>query len=319
MERRLPKKTLLCLLAVFGSVSSYAAHYTSGRQISSSATSISLHATRQSPSDLEITGMVSGLAQGSIGYITYRDLKTLPQVTVTVSDDLNFPGETISVTGIYLDVLAHALSALPASDLIDTLCTDHYRGHFPATYIAAHKPIFALKINGERAGKWAAQTHQEDPGPYFITYSHFVSVFRVLSHEDKPQLPINITRLNFTATALTFAAIAPHGNFPPDSPVQQGFTIAKQNCLRCHNQGPYGGTKAGRDWNSLSTWAREQPDFFAAYIHNAKSIEPHTHMPANLEYDATTLNALTAYFQTFTQGASTKSTAHGPSQESTPK
>jgi mono/diheme cytochrome c family protein len=256
--------------------------------------------------------MVSDLAQGAIGYITYSDLRTLRQVTVTVRDDLNFPGQTITVTGIYLDVLAHAIGALPSSDLIDTLCTDHYRGHYPATYIAAHKPIFALRINGLPTRKWAAQTHLEDPGPYFITYAHFVPTFQILSHEDKPQTPINITRLNFTTTALTFAAIQPRGSFPADSPVQQGFAIAKQNCLRCHNQGPYGGTKAGRDWFALSTWAREQPAFFAAYIHNPQSIEPHTHMPANPAYDAATLAALTAYFQTFTADVSAKNKVRGP-------
>jgi hypothetical protein len=307
MERRLPKKILLCLFVIGAASAAEAALYAQDRS-AASATSISLHTTRQSPSDLEISGMVSGLAAGSIGYVSYSQLKTLPQINATIQDDLSFPGRTITVSGIYLSVLARALGALPASDLIDSLCTDHYRGHFPAAYIATHHPILALKINGRETSKWAAETQHEDPGPYFITYEHFIPSFQVLSHHDKPQLPINITRLNFTTAALTFRTITPPGNFPANSPVEEGFTIAKQNCFRCHNQGPYGGTKGGRDWLALSTWAREQPAFFTAYIHNSKLIEPHTHMPANPDYDAATLAALTAYFQTFTTNTNKTST-----------
>jgi mono/diheme cytochrome c family protein len=274
-----------------------------------------LHATRLLSTDLEITGMVAGLEPGSAAYIRYADLARLPQVHATVADDPDYPGVTMHATGVYLDVLAKAVGALPSSDLIDALCTDRYRSHYPADAIAAHHPFLALTLDGLTPAAWAARTHQYDPAPYLILYSHFTPAFRVLSHIDRPQLPTNLVRLNFGTTAATFGAIAPRGDFPPNSPEQQGFAIARQNCLRCHWQGEYGGTKGGRDWTALSTWAREQPAYFAAYIHNPQAIEPHAHMPANPEYDQATLAALTAYFRTFTLPPSALNTMPHLTQE----
>ena len=276
-----------------------------------------LHSNRQSPSDLEITGMVQGVAANSAGYIRYADLARMPQVAAVIDDDQDYPGVTMHASGVYLDTLAKAIGASPSSDLIDALCTDRYRSHYPADAIAAHHPILVLKIDGMRASAWAAHAHQYDPGPYLVLYERFVPAFHVLSHVDRPQLPTNVVRLNFSTTAATFGAIAPHGSFAPDSPEQQGFVIAKQNCLRCHSQGPYGGTKSGRTWTALSTWAREQPAFFAGYIHNPKATEPHAHMPANQEYDAATLAALTAYFRTFTAPTAAAKPYKDPAQEPT--
>ncbi len=268
---------------------------------------LTLHHTRQSDDDLQVTGMLAGLPAGEAAYVPYSELASLPQVSVHVIGDENFPTppQGVLVTGVSLDVLARALGALPASDLVDALCTDDYRAHYPAGYIADHHPIFALSIEHQRAGAWAARTHQYDPSPYFITHAHFVPALNVLAHKEQPQIPTNVIRLNFSTTTLTYGAITPRGKTAESLPVQQGFTIAKQNCLRCHYQGQHGGRKSGRDWTALSTWAREQPAFFASYVHDPQAFEPHAHMPANPEYDPATLAALTAYFRTFTEGTPT--------------
>jgi mono/diheme cytochrome c family protein len=274
---------------------------------------VPLHPTRVSPSDLEVTGMIPGVQSGTVRYVKYADLASLPKVTTTMADS---PDPSIGslhsmrITGVSLEVLARALGVPPSSDLIDALCADRYRSHYPAGYIASHHPFLVLKINGVSPSTWAAHADKEDPGPYFITYDRFIPAFQVLSHKDEAQLPTNITRLNFTTASATFRAIAPPDNYPTGSPVQAGFTIAKQNCLRCHSRGLYGGTKSGLDWNTLSTWAREQPAYFARYVHNPKAVEPHARMPSNPDYDDATLAALTAYFRTFT-AESRHHAAHG--------
>jgi mono/diheme cytochrome c family protein len=108
-------------------------------------------------------------------------------------------------------------------------------------------------------------------------------------------------RLNFTTIAATYGPIKPHGDAPPNSAVAQGFVIAKQNCLRCHFLNGVGGTKSGRDWRTLATWAREQPQYFERYIHDPQAVDLHAHMEGSPTYDAATLNAITAYFRTFTE------------------
>ncbi len=248
--------------------------------------------------------MLTGLPAAATGYVHYGDLATLPQITVVIRGDENFSeiskAQPVRVTGVSLDILAKSLAAFRDSDLIDAPCSDGYRAHYPASYIALHHPILGLRIDGLIPAEWAAKTHQEDLGPYFITHDDFKPAFKILAHADQPQVPTNIVRLDFSTTAATYGAITPPGHFPPDSPEEQGFAIAKQNCLRCHNQGPYGGVKSGLTWMMLSTWAREQPAYFSAYIHNPKAMQTNAKMPGNPEYDAATLAALTAYFRTFT-------------------
>lgn len=270
---------------------------------------LGLSPTRHAVDDLEVTGMASGLQPGAVAYVSYADLAKLPQITTTIQNDSNFADQLsrgVKITGIPLDELAKALGVLPGSDLIDALCTDHYRSHYPADYIAAHHPIFALKINGQRPAAWAKLTKEYNPGPYFITHANYVPRYSVLSHQEQAQIPDNIQRINFSTVAATYGPLTPHGSYPPDSPVTQGLTIAKQNCLRCHFVNNVGGYKSGRDWRILALLSREQPQYFERYIHNPQSVDSHAHMEGNLGYDPATLAALTSYFQTYTEGTTKK-------------
>jgi hypothetical protein len=248
---------------------------------------LQLYRSRQSDNDLEVTGLINGLPPGAIGYVHYADLLALPQFSFQAQADENFaelrPKQKVEISGIYLDAT----------------CVDSYRGHYPNTYVAEHRPVLALAIDRLPTAAWARKAKQASLGPYFITYAHFTPAFKVLSHIDQAQLPSNIIRINFTTSASTFGSITPRGNFLPGSPEQHGFTIAKQNCLRCHNQGQAGGGKSGRDWLILGTWAREQPAYFANYVHNPQAFETKAKMPGNAQYDAATLAAITAYFRTF--------------------
>ena len=257
-----------------------------------------LHNTRQSSQDLEVTGLLRDLPAGQSAYIRYADLLALPQSKATIDDNPDYKGQ-LHISGVSFETLASALGVLPQSDLVDALCTDRYRSHFPAEYIAQHHPILVLTIDRKPLAAWSAATHQYDPSPYVVMYPHFIPSFKVLAHQDQPQLPDNLIRLNFTTQAATFNPLAPRGTFAPNSPELQGFAIAKQNCLRCHFLSNSGGTKSGRTWQSLGTWAREQPAFFQSYVSNPAKLEPHAHMPANPTYDQPTLAALTTYFRTF--------------------
>jgi mono/diheme cytochrome c family protein len=261
---------------------------------------IPIYPVRTAESDLAVSGRISGVPAGATGYVRYADLSSLPLTSVTIEPDEDFK-VPVRVTGVPLEVLARALDVSPGSDLISATCTDDYQGHYPADYLAEHHPLLGLTVDRQRASEWAKRTGQYDPGPYFITHAHFVPAFKVLSHADWPQVPTNVARLDFGTAAETYGAIAPRGTYAENSPQEQGFTIARQNCFRCHNQGQYGGTKAGRTWMTLSTWAREQPSYFQDYVHDPKQFEPRAKMPGNPQYDKATLEALTAYFRTFTE------------------
>ncbi len=259
-----------------------------------------LHRARHSPLDLEVGGELSGLPSSTTRYITRDDLLALPQVAFTVIDDPNFTGPT-QVSGVPLEELVRHLVASPDSDLTVAICEDQYRANYPGAYITAHHPVLVLTINGKPPAGWPkdSESHDKDMGPYMISHPRFSPTFKILAHQDEPQIPWGVVRLEFRKEKAVFGAIAPRGPHAAEPAVQDGYRIAQQNCFRCHNLGQEGGQKAGYSWVVLSAWATASPDNFAAYVRNPQAKNPYAQMPGNPTYDDATIQALLAYFRTF--------------------
>ena len=236
-------------------------------------------ALAQAPTDLQL---------GSSRFISYQDLLHLPQVSFTTSDDSNFPVPA-QVSGVPLEQLKQALHG--EGDMVVAICGDGYRSHYPAAYLTAHHPVLVLTVNGKaQEGKL---------GPYVIANPSFVPSFKVLSHSDEAQIPFQVVRLDFRKESEVFGPIAPHGDFAAGTPVMDGYTIAKQNCYRCHNMGAEGGTMASVPWPVLAALATSSPDFFARYVRNPQAVNPRSRMEGSPAYDDQTMAALEAYFSTF--------------------
>lgn len=257
-----------------------------------------LHDKRTSPGDLEIGGELGGLPASSVRYLRYEDLFGLPLETYTVSDDTNFKGKT-EITGVALTALAKLFGQTDHSDLIVAICYDKYRSNYPKDYLAAHHPILVLKINGQLRDKWPPSEYGGPLGPYLISHPEFKPSFKVLSHKDEAQIPFGVTRLDFRTESVVFGTIRPEGKWAENSPVWQGYQIARQDCFRCHGLYGEGGERASRSWLVLAAWAATDAARFQAYIHNPQSIQPGAKMPAHGDYDGPTLTALTRYFATF--------------------
>ncbi len=288
---------LLALHAIFcGSLLSYA------RSTQPRRRSPLLQPQRRSTTDLEVTGMISGISPTTHWFIPYQSLLSLPQVETTIIEDVNFSelhAPKINVSGVELSELAHIIGVLANSDMTTALCIDRYQSQLPSEFVAAHHPILVLKINGLPTSQWAKQTKNEDPGPFLITYLDFKPSFKILAHQDMPQEPTEMFLLDFGTQNEHFGPITPSGQFASDSPVMKGFAIAKENCLRCHNQGAAGGTKSGRTWSNIAAIARRNPVEFADYVRNPQKVDAKATMPGNPTYDQPTLAAITAYFQAF--------------------
>ena len=136
-------------------------------------------------------------------------------------------------------------------------------------------------------------------GPYMISHPKFTPSFKILSHADEPQIPWGVVRIELRDEHTVFGAIFPRGSLAATPMVKAGYRIAQQNCFRCHNMGGEGGQKSGTPWLVLSAWAAASPDYFAAYVRNPQTRNPHAQMPGNSGYDDVTINALAAYFRTF--------------------
>jgi len=299
----LPLVSFVCvLLAAAGAapLDSVPRRLTSTPGFGDAAANLVLHTARTSPLDLEVAGDLTGVPSGSVRYVARDELLTLPQVNFTVTDDPNFTVPT-AVSGVLLEELARRISAHPGSDLIVAVCDDLYRASYPHDYIAAHHPVLVLTINGKSPDAWPkdSEGHGVYIGPYLITHREFTPRFRILAHSEEAQIPWGVVRLEFLDEQTVLGAIAPRGPDARDAAVQDGYRIAQQNCLRCHNFGDGGGQKAGRPWLVLAAWATAKPEYFAAYVRNPQSKNAHAEMPGNPGYDAATMQALISYFRTF--------------------
>ena len=259
-------------------------------------------AQRTSPTDLEISGDIVGVPAGATRYVTREDLQTLPQVTFTVSDDTNFTGPT-QVRGVLLEDLDRALASAPDADLVVAVCDDQYHAHYPRAYLVDHHPLLVLEVSGQPPQRWpkSAEGDGQSMGPYMISHREFTPGSKILAHRDEPQVPWGVVRIEFQKEKEFFDRIAPRGPKASDADVQAGFRISRQNCLRCHNAGDAGGLNARHPWLVLSAWAVASPQYFGAYVRNPQGQNPQAKMYPNPEYDDATLQALIAYFQTFSR------------------
>jgi hypothetical protein len=245
---------------------------------------------RQAPTDLEV---------GAGQFISYQDLLGLPQVSFTTSGDSNFPLPA-RIGGVPLDELRRLLD--PKADMVVAICADGYRSNYPAAYLAAHHPVLVLTVDGKAQDGWPKTHDGGELGPYVVSNPDFAPSFKVLSHSDEAQIPFRVVRLAFRSEREVFGTIAPHGDFAPGSPVRDGYTIARQNCFRCHNDGAEGGQMASIPWPVLGAMAKTSPEFFARYVRNPQALNPQSKMAGSPEYDDQTIAALQAYFSTFAAG-----------------
>jgi mono/diheme cytochrome c family protein len=221
-------------------------------------------------------------------------------VTYTVTDDPNFAGPT-EISGVPLEQLRRSLGALPRAEMVVAICDDQYRASYPHDYLAAHHPLLVLTLNGQAPSGWPKDSggHGYDMGPYLISHPAFTPSFKIFSYADEPQIPWGVVRIELRNESTVFAAIAPRGSRASTPAVEAGYQIARQNCFRCHNLGREGGQKSGVSWRTLSRRAQTSPPYFAAYVRDPRAKNPDAQMPANSGYDDLTIEALTAYFQTF--------------------
>jgi hypothetical protein len=261
---------------------------------------IALHSERSPRGDLEVGGELKSVPPGATRYIRYQDLLSLPQETHWVTDDSNFKGK-VKIQGVSLETLVRLLgNDASAGDLmVVAICYDQYRTNYPREYLVAHHPLLALQINGQGREHWPRSENGGPLGPYLISHPSFKPAFKVLSHEDEPQIPFGVTRIELRRQSVVFGAIHPPGNWPARSAVAQGYAIAQQDCFRCHNMHGEGGTMAGNSWLQLAGDAQEDGARFKQTIRNPLSVKSDAKMPAHPDYDDATLNALLAYFKTF--------------------
>jgi mono/diheme cytochrome c family protein len=260
-----------------------------------------LRTQRTSDTDLEIGGKLGGAPADETRYLTRKALLALPQVAFTVTDDSNFKGPT-KLQGVALAELARDLGA-PGANFVVAICSDKYQANYPHEYIARHKPLLVLEVDGKAPAEWPKDPfHHTFMGPYVISQPKFTPGPNILSAKEQAQIPWGVVRLDFRDEKAVYGPIEPRGPQASDAAVQAGYRIARENCYRCHNMGSEGGQKSGLSWPILAAFATGATAKFEAYVRDPAAQNPKTQMPGQ-DYDEATMQALVAYYATFAHPA----------------
>lgn len=257
-----------------------------------------LQMQRSSAQDLEITGDLPGLTSGQSRFIRYADLAALPQATYTVKDDPDF-NRPVQLSGVSLDELISALGFAAGKQVVAAVGSDGYEGHYNTLHRAQHHPFLVLKMDGKEPAQWQRGPNGEVFAPYFIAYPEFKPAFHILTQPEEPQLPTAVSKIRFFDEGTAFAALHPSAKAPATA--LQGYRIAMTNCLRCHQGGDIGGTKSPFGWPQMGLIAQGNSSAFGKYLIQPNRVNPEATMPPNPEFDASTVAAVTAYFQSQSQ------------------
>ncbi len=256
---------------------------------------LELHATRELPTDLAITGGLAGVPAGEERFVSWSDLRALPLHELKLPAEF-FPGEQ-QVTVVFLQDFVKSLPVAPGMDTVLARCRDGYASVYRFDFIAECRPFIVLEINGLGPEKWPPPGLKFNPAPYVIsvapTVAPAVSALLDPGHK-KPWSVVSVELARFDNTfhdALSgkWANLSPRGN--------QGREIWINSCASCH-AGPgkiFGGTKSGQPFVVLETLARCEPAFFKLYVRNPKAANPSGHMEAHPHYSDDQLDALIAF------------------------
>lgn len=291
-------RNFACECAIFMlAAAAICAVYAAFMQADARSLATKLHVSRTSPSDLEVSGDIAGVAPGETRFLRRDDLLAVSQAMTIKPGDGNYTVPA-HVKAVPLEELTSALG-VPAGDMVIAICRDKYRAHYSRAYLAAHHPALVVELDGRALSDWPKDNEGNDPGPYEIAHENFKPAFKILAAGDEPQIPWGVVRLEFRDEKSVFGGIAPLGARASDGGVQDGYKIAQQNCFRCHNNGAEGGLKSGVTWTMLGAMAANSPDFFTEYVRDPQAKNPKTQMAASPKYDDVTMQALIGYFRTF--------------------
>lgn len=245
---------------------------------------VELHQARASPTDLEVTGLLRGVAAGERRWVRWEDIRRLPSRTIE-SDGEFLKGRQVLRVVLLEDLLAR-LPLAPGFDTVVAVCSDGYAAAFDAQFRQAWKPFIVVEINGTGPNAWPLPGMPSDPGPYIVSVSDAVTpgVSGLLDVPHKQ--PWGTTELHFVREADAFRSLHEGDWRALSASAERGRTLWVNSCFSCHT-GPAdatGGTRSGRPFVVLQALARHAPDHFAAYVRNPRAFAPEARMTPHAHY-----------------------------------
>ena len=259
------------------------------------AAALELHAYRQSPFDLALTGRLAGVTPGETRYVRWAELRALPVVKLRLTGEF-VPGEQ-EVTVVFLTELWKQLPRGEGADTLLASCGDGYAAVFRKDFIARDRPFLVLEINGHGPNEWPPAGLKFNPGPYVISVSAEVepAVARLLDAGHKK--PWGVTMLELANFSERFRGVF-SGAWAALSPAAaEGREIWINSCASCH-EGPagiFGGRKSGQAFAVIEAIAGYNPALFKTYVRTPKAVSAEAKMEAHPHYSDAQFDAILAF------------------------
>lgn len=256
---------------------------------------LELHRERSLPTDLAVTGKLTGVAKGETRYVRWADLRALPTTKLKLTGEF-VPGEQ-EVTALFLEDLWAALPRTADADAALATCRDGYASVYRTTFIKTYRPIVVLEINGQGPEKWPPPGLKFNPAPYVITVTKDLvpEVETLLDAGHKR--PWGTTTLEIATYAERYHDAYSGKWAVLSARAEAGREIWINSCASCHH-GPgstFGGTKSDRPFEVLAAHAGYNAAYFKKYVRAPKTAMPGATMEAHPHYTDGQLAELIAF------------------------
>lgn len=256
---------------------------------------LELHRERSLPTDLAVTGKLTGVPAGEVRYVRWADLRALPATKLKLDGEF-VKGEQ-EVTALFLADLWTALPHAADADTVLATCKDGYTSVYRGAFIQAYRPIVVLEINGQGPENWPPPGLKFNPRPYVVTVSQGIvpGVATLLDAGHKK--PWGVTTLEVATYADRYHDVYAGKWAALSARAEAGREIWINSCASCH-RGPgttFGGTKSDRPFEVLAAHAGYNAAYFKKYVRAPKSVMPGATMEAHPHYTDEQLAELIAF------------------------
>ena len=180
------------------------------------AASLQSSETRQNPLDLQVFTLDSQGIRTKTVYYSYDQLLTLPTVTVKTERDPN-TNTPATYTGVYISDLFEAFGADASFDVIGANSVGYYnKQYYDRDYLARHRPILLLKLDGKPPADWPTTEHESWLGPYCVVHESFSPAETIYGYVEQPRSVCKVVSLELTSFTQSLGRLTPKegGNDP---------------------------------------------------------------------------------------------------------
>ncbi|MEM0955109.1 MAG: cytochrome c [Pseudomonadota bacterium] len=268
--------------------------------LNAAAGELAVAKTRSLETDLEVSGLIKGLAENESGFIAHADLLKLPTETLSLKVDF-YLEPSFEVTVVFMDDVMAALPLQEGADTLLMICRDGYLTLFTEPFRAEYKPFIVLQIDGLNPPDWPETLNEQYLGPYYAAVSEDLAPAYKTLFDGGGKRPWGAVSMEIVNYEEEYAPIYSGGFSELSASANQGRDIYMNNCMSCHRweDDHFGGTTSNRVFPVLAGNAVHNSEYFRDFVRNPSKYMKGVYMPAHPHYTDDHFDKLTDFLAAY--------------------